>query len=128
MKPNREEFYQLTSATTSSAVFSLAQHSALTFGRAGAVLIHEGECLYAQPPTRFDTNPIGAGDAFAAAYLRCLLDRQRADDCFRFAIAAAASDAATLRPGVIDVPQLHMLAGQVELRFLSRNTGQLLRR
>jgi len=118
MKPNREEFFQLTGSSRTPSAFALSPHTALTFGKAGAVLISNGQCLYAAPPLLFDTNPIGAGDAFAAAYLRFLLDGCPAEECLRFAMSAAASDAATLRPGYVDVPQVHSLATRVELRFL----------
>jgi len=118
MKPNAEEFFQLTNGSGTSSILTLAPHTALTLGTAGAVLIHEGKCLYALPPRVFDTNPIGAGDAFAAAYLRYLLDRRSPADCLRFAIAAAASDASTLRPGFLDIPKLQSLAVRVESRFL----------
>jgi len=97
---------------------TLAAHTALTLGKAGAVLVHKGSCAYAQPPQLFDVNPIGAGDAFVAAYLRYLLNRRPAAECLRFAMAAAASDAATLRPGFVDVSQVELLAPRVELRFL----------
>jgi tagatose 6-phosphate kinase len=119
MKPNTDEFVQLTRNSSTSSVFALAAHTALTCGKAGAVLIHEGQCLYGSPPRVFDTNPIGAGDAFAAAYLKSLLNRQPAADCLRFAIAAAASDVATLRPGFVDTSQLQSLAAKVELRSSS---------
>ena len=118
MKPNQEEFFQLTNGSRSSPVVTLAAHTALTLGKAGAVLVHEGRCAYAQPPQLFDVNPIGAGDAFVAAYLRYLLNRRPAAECLRFAMAAAASDAATLRPGLVDVSQVQSLAARMELRFL----------
>jgi 1-phosphofructokinase family hexose kinase len=118
-KPNREEFFHLTNGSHSPGVFTLASHHAVTFGRAGALLIHEGKCIYASPPRVFDTNPIGSGDAFAAAYLKYLLDSRPATDCLRFALAAAASDAATLRPGYIEVSQFQSLVEQVELQFLN---------
>jgi 1-phosphofructokinase family hexose kinase len=118
MKPNREEFFQLTTGSCLSRVVALPSHTALTFGKAGAVLVHQGQCLHASPPNLFDTNPIGAGDAFCAAYLKYLLDRRPAAECLRFAVAAAASDAATLRPGFVDVSDVHSLTAQVELRFL----------
>jgi tagatose 6-phosphate kinase len=114
MKPNAEEFSQLRNG---SSVFGLPPHTAITFGNAGAVLIHEAMCLYAAPPQVFHANPIGAGDAFAAAYLKHLLDNRPAADCLRYALAAAASDADTLRPGFIDVMQVQALARRVELRF-----------
>jgi len=118
MKPNREEFFQLTGGPRSPGFFPLAPHTALTFGRAGAVLLNQGLCLYAKPPRLFDENPIGAGDAFCAAYLKNLLDRRTAAECVQFAMAAAVSDAATLRPGFINISEVHSLTAQVELRFL----------
>jgi fructose-1-phosphate kinase PfkB-like protein len=104
-KPNTDEFHQLINLTNASCVFPLAPHTALTLGRAGAVLIHDGACLYATPPRIFHTNPIGAGDAFAAGYLKCLL----AARCrlLRLAMASAASDAATLR----QVSSISLLSG-----------------
>jgi fructose-1-phosphate kinase PfkB-like protein len=118
MKPNTEEFFQLTRTPNSAGVLTLPPYTALTFGKAGALLLHEGQCLHARPPRLFHTNPIGAGDAFAAAYLKFVLDRHSAADCLRFAVGAAAADAATLRPGFIDVSQFQSLASEVELRFL----------
>jgi tagatose 6-phosphate kinase len=118
MKPNTDEFFQLVRPGNASGIFTLPAHSTFTFGKAGALLIHDGQCLYARPPRLFDVNPIGAGDAFTAGYLKYLLDRRPASECFRFAMAAAASDAATLRPGFIDVPLFEMLSRRVELRFL----------
>jgi 1-phosphofructokinase family hexose kinase len=118
MKPNRQEFFELTNGSSTFKVFALAPHTALTLGEAGAVLVHEAQCLYATPPHLFDTNPIGAGDAFAAAYLKFLLDRRPAAECLRFAMAAAASDAGTLRPGFIHRSQVRALAAEVELRLL----------
>jgi 1-phosphofructokinase family hexose kinase len=99
MKPNAEEFHRLISESSFSFI---AEHTALTFGTAGAALIHGDECLYQTPPRIFDINPIGAGDAFTAAYLYALLRGTKTRDCLRFAVAAAACDAGTLRPGFID--------------------------
>ena len=115
MKPNRDEFFQLLN---SSSVSIIPPHTALTFGKAGVALIHEGRYIHAQPPRIYDTNPIGAGDSFVAGYLKHLLLRAPAPDCLRFAMAAAASDASTLRPGFVDISQVRSLAGRVELRFL----------
>jgi tagatose 6-phosphate kinase len=116
-KPNAEEFSEVT-AGPAPVILPLAAHTAVTLGRAGAVLIHKERNFYSAPPAVFETNPIGAGDSFVAAYLRYLLRRRTASECFRFALAAAASDASTLRPGFVDIRQVHALAKQVELRFL----------
>jgi 1-phosphofructokinase family hexose kinase len=109
MKPNAEEFRQFIDGQT---VSMLARHTAITFGKAGAALIHNGNCIYGSPPRVNDINPIGAGDAFVAGYLKCLLDGGHAEDCFRWAMAAAASDAATLRPGFIDYTDFQSLAAK----------------
>jgi len=109
MKPNAEEFRQFINGQT---VSMLARHTAITFGKAGAALIHNGSCIYASPPRISDVNAIGAGDAFVAGYLKCLLDGGRAEDCFRWAMAAAACDAATLRPGFIDYTDFQLLASK----------------
>jgi tagatose 6-phosphate kinase len=99
MKPNVEEFHEFARA---HSVSILAPYTAITFGEAGAVLLHEGKCIYAPPPRVEKINPIGAGDAFAAGYLKCLLDGGMPNECLRWAVAAAACDAGTIRPGSID--------------------------
>jgi 1-phosphofructokinase family hexose kinase len=118
MKPNTEEFFGLTRKLCTSGFLTLPQHTTLTFGKTGAVLIHEGKCLYASPPVVPQTNPIGAGDAFVAAYLTYLLNRRPAEECFSFAVAAAACDVSTTPPGFIDLSQLQSLTERVESRFL----------
>jgi 1-phosphofructokinase family hexose kinase len=114
MKPNTDEMRQLLSA---SSISMLASHCALTFGRTGASLVVEGQCLYAAPPRTFDVNPIGAGDAFAAGYLKLLLQHRPASECLRMAMAAAASDTHTLSPGFVDADEVDSLCARVELRF-----------
>ena len=111
MKPNRDEFFQLLH---SSSVSIIPPHTTLTFGKAGATLIHEGKWFRARPPRVYDTNPIGSGDAFTAGYLKCLLHGAPALDCLRYAMGAAASDASTLRPGFVDISQVQALAATVE--------------
>jgi tagatose 6-phosphate kinase len=118
MKPNTEEFLHLTKSGNAPAFFALPPHAAVTFGKAGAVVIHAGKCVCAVPPRVSALNPIGAGDAFTAAYLKSLLERRPAFDCLRLAIAAAASDATTLRPGFVDSTQVQSFVSQVELRAL----------
>jgi len=82
------------------------------------VLIHEGTCLHAAPPFVLQANPIGAGDAFIAAYLTYLLDGRSAPECLSFAVAAAACDVSTIQPGLLDISQLQSIAERVESRVL----------
>jgi tagatose 6-phosphate kinase len=114
MKPNTDEMREFLAG---SALSMLPSHTALTFGKAGAVVIHEGRCLYALPPRIFTANPIGAGDAFAAGYLKSLLERRPVADCMRLALAAAACDASSLRPGFIEPSQVMSLQNEVAPRF-----------
>jgi 1-phosphofructokinase family hexose kinase len=118
IKPNAEEFSEVTRGASGSNLLMLAPHTALTFGKTGAMVIHQDKCLYAPPPRIFDINPIGTGDSFAAGYLKKLLERQSVEDCLKSAMAAAACDAATLRPGFIDTAQFRSLAARVALRFI----------
>ena len=106
MKPNLEEFRQFAGA---ESVSMLAPHTAITFGSAGAAVLHDGNCIYASPPRVGHTNPIGAGDAFVAGYLTCLLDGAPTTACLQWAMAAAATDVETLRPGFIDYAVFQLL-------------------
>jgi tagatose 6-phosphate kinase len=110
MKPNLEEFRQFAAGQT---LRMLAPQTALTFGRAGAALIYDGHCVYARPPRVEQINPIGAGDAFAAGYLKCLLDRGGPEDCLRWGVAAGACDAATLSPGFINYDSFRLMLSKV---------------
>ena len=112
MKPNAEEFTRLAAASDFSF---LAVHTAITFGKAGAALLHGGNCLYAAPPQINDTNPIGAGDSFAAAYLKTLISGASAEECLRWAVATGSCDAGTLRPGFVDRKKVRNLQPHVVL-------------
>jgi len=114
VKPNTDEMRELLSG---ASISMLAAHTALTFGKAGASLLVGGRCLYAFPPETYDVNPVGAGDAFAAGYLKMLLQHRPASECLRVAMAAAAADAGTLRPGFVDPAEVDSLAPRVEVRF-----------
>jgi tagatose 6-phosphate kinase len=115
MKPNAEEFLTLTSGTD---LIMLPEHTAITCGANGATLIHRGRHYTQQPPQVFDINPIGAGDAFVAGYLKGLLDRRSAEESFHWAMTAGACDAATIRPGFIEGPQFRSLLSKVASRFI----------
>lgn len=115
MKPNAQEFLRFTAE---SRISFIAEHTAVTFGKAGAALVYNGKCFYSSPPRVYDTNPVGAGDSFTAAYLRVLMGGGSATDCLRTAMAAAACDASTLRPGWVDPRMVKDLRGEVALHFL----------
>jgi tagatose 6-phosphate kinase len=112
-KPNGDEFEQLTNGSDLSLI---ADHTAVTFGRAGAALIHGGRCLLSRPPRISNINPVGAGDAFTAGYLYKLLRGAAVEECFRSAMAAASADCATARPGDVAGCDIERLSAEVELR------------
>jgi tagatose 6-phosphate kinase len=117
MKPNVEEFRQFAGG---ESVSMLASHTAITFGGAGAAVLHDGSCIYAAPPRLGHTNPIGAGDAFVAGYLTCLLDGAPTTTCLQWAMAAAATDVETLRPGFIDYAVFQLLLSRSRYGRLCR--------
>jgi 1-phosphofructokinase family hexose kinase len=118
MKPNMAELRELLSG---SAISMLAPHTAITFGTAGASVLIGGKCFYAPPPQIYNVNPIGAGDAFVAGYLKSLLDNASPAQCLSSAMAAAACDAGTLLPGHIHPLEVDQLTARVEVRFTPRN-------
>jgi 1-phosphofructokinase family hexose kinase len=81
----------------------------VTLGEAGALLVSDGVGWRVTPPRISNVNPIGAGDAFAAGYLKGLIDGKTPVEALRLAAAVAASDAATPEPGCVipsDVDEL----------------------
>jgi fructose-1-phosphate kinase PfkB-like protein len=81
----------------------------VTFGERGALLTSDGDAWRVTPPRISKVNPIGAGDAFAAGYLKAVMDGRSPEDALRFAAAVAASDASTLEPGCIVPSELDSL-------------------
>jgi len=79
----------------------LPRHSLITLGSSGALYMHGGTLWYARPPAVSSLNPIGAGDSFAAGFIKAVLDRKPPADALRFATAVAVSDVLTPEPGTI---------------------------
>jgi 1-phosphofructokinase family hexose kinase len=88
----------------------------VTMGEAGAVLVAQGQAWCASPPRISKVNPIGAGDAFAAGYLKARLDGSPTVEALRFAVAVAASDAATPEPGWIVPSEVASLVSETQIR------------
>src|SRR5712671_861529 len=95
-----------------------AHHTAVTFGGAGAILSVNGQFWEAAPPEVFDTNPIGSGDSFAAAYLYEFMRSGEVEQAFRCALAAGAVDAGSVRPGVVNAEDVLSLAKTVQIHQL----------
>jgi 1-phosphofructokinase family hexose kinase len=79
----------------------LPAQTVVTLGEAGALLLDGEEVYHATSPRISHVNPIGAGDAFAAGYIKAHFDGKTPPQALAFATAAAASDAATAEPGLI---------------------------
>jgi len=125
LKINAQEFGDLVGVSQpntqnmleylSDARDRLAHHTAITFGEAGAILSAGGGFWQAAPPEIFSANPIGAGDAFAAGYLYEFMKSGDMERSFRLALAAAASDASTVRPGHIIPDDVKSLAASIDV-------------
>jgi len=128
LKLNAPEFAQfsgVSSPRTESVIdflrkrgAELAHHTAITFGEVGAILHVNGQFWQAAPPQVFTANPIGAGDAFAAAYLHEFLASGDAERSFRCALAAGASDANSIRPGDVNASEIRVLEKEVHIEQL----------
>jgi len=79
----------------------LPPHTVVTLGSSGAIYMNDGAIAYARPPRVSMGNPIGAGDSFAAGFIKALLDQKAPSDALRFATAVAVSDVFTPEPGTI---------------------------
>jgi len=79
----------------------LPPHAVVTLGSSGALYMNDGALAYAMPPRISTGNPIGAGDSFAAGFIKALLDQKAPNDALRFATAVAVSDVFTPEPGTI---------------------------
>jgi len=97
----------------------LPSQTIVTLGEQGAVLVSKGRAWYAKPPRISHINPIGTGDAFAAGYMKALLDGQSPREALRLATAAAVSDAVTPEPGLIIPTEMPLLRSLVKVVPLS---------
>jgi ribokinase len=64
-----------------------------TLGETGAIAVRGGERAEAAPARVLAASPIGAGDAFAAAFLLALADGLPLEECLRRGCASAVEDA-----------------------------------
>jgi tagatose 6-phosphate kinase len=94
---------------------ALPANTVVTLGEKGAVLVCGSTAWYAVPPKISHANPIGAGDAFAAAFIKGHLEGRTAEDTLRFATAAAVSDAFTMEPGKIVPAEMTTLVLQTSV-------------
>lgn len=79
----------------------LPAQTLVTFGSEGAVFVEGGKAWFCTAPPVPPVNPIGAGDSFAAGYLKACIDGTPHPEALRVATAVAAADVTTLRPGWI---------------------------
>jgi fructose-1-phosphate kinase PfkB-like protein len=96
----------------------LPEHFIVTLGEAGALLVAGSDAWFARPPRISRINPIGAGDSFAAGYLKAAMDGKPPAAALALAVAAAASDAATPEPGTILPSEIPALLSRTEVSLL----------
>jgi 1-phosphofructokinase family hexose kinase len=109
------------SHTLRSSSDHLATQTIVTLGERGAVFVSGETAWHVTPPRLSHVNPIGTGDSFAAAYLKAIMAGEAVDDALRFATAVAASDAATVEPGLIipgEIPSLVSSTSAVPVHHL----------
>ena len=102
----------------------LPSQTIVTLGEAGAILSMDGQSWHCAPPMISRVNPIGAGDAFLAGFLKAQMDGDSPVDALKFATAVAASDAATIEPGWITPREITSLVSQTNVSALSLGNGQ----
>jgi 1-phosphofructokinase family hexose kinase len=95
-----------------------AQRVVVTAGREAA-LAFDGQSFWRihPPPVRV-VNPIGCGDAFAAALVWRMLRGDDLEEACRWAAAAGAANATTLMPGEVERAEVERLAPAVSLERL----------
>ena len=97
----------------------LPAQTIVTLGEAGAILVTARQSWYAKPPRISHVNPIGAGDAFAAGYIRAYVEGSSPETALQFATAVAASDAATVEPGWINFSEVTSLVSETQVYCLT---------
>lgn len=85
------------------------RHAVVKRGRRGAVAVVDGEAVHSDAREVTVVDPVGAGDAFVAGYLRGLLDGEDARGCLRLAGLVGAF-AVTVRGDWEGLPERHELA------------------
>ncbi|CAN5266002.1 sugar kinase [soil metagenome] len=85
------------------------RHAVVKRGPRGAVAVVDGEAVQADAVEVTVVDPVGAGDAFVAGYLRGVLDGEGARGCLRLA-ALVGAFAVTVRGDWEGLPERHELA------------------
>jgi 1-phosphofructokinase family hexose kinase len=105
----------VTGADAAELVRSVRQRGKLpsqvivTLGETGALLVAGDDAWFAKPPRISRVNPIGAGDSFAAGYLKARMEGMSLEVALATAVAVAASDAETAEPGNILAAEIPLL-------------------
>lgn len=113
LKPNEQEFQQLTNLSLSSieeykaAMRSIKKaplYLIVSLGSAGALLKHEQTIFYAQTTQQFNiVNTVGSGDSFLAAFVAGLYTAQSTTTTLKMAMAAGVANARHMAIAEIDL-------------------------
>lgn len=97
IKPNREEIYEYLGCPISTVEEAIAKahffaeggiaNVMVSLGEQGALLLHNGSCYIATPPTIHAISTIGAGDSSLAGFIAAASKGENAAECLRNAVA-----------------------------------------
>ena len=129
IKPNQEEISEylgceinsIAQAMEKSQVF--ADHGVtnvmVSLGEQGALLLHDGKCYIATPPTIDAISTIGAGDSSLAGFIAAAQKGKAAAECLKNAVTygtAACLTEGSLPPTAADIAAI---SPQVQVKQLS---------
>ncbi len=94
----------------------------LTLGEKGAVLFSSDKILYGKPPKVKLESDVGCGDAFLAGFLFKFAEKEKVEECLKFAIACGAGKASEKGTKMPDKSKVLKLVGKVRIL---KNTKRL---
>jgi tagatose 6-phosphate kinase len=128
VKPNRQELAATVQRSLSSeseivaAMHEVRKRGAVrvvvTSGKAAALALQDEQVWRIQPPSISAVNPIGSGDAFTAALVWRLVQKENLGEACRWAAAAGAANALSAMPGELDRDDVERLVNEVKLEKL----------
>lgn len=129
VKPNRQELARTLACelrTEEEVIAAMrdtqrrgAQRVVVTSGKQPTLAL-EGSRLWRIPSPRVRAiNPIGSGDAFAAALIWRLVQADDLGEACRWGAAAGGANALTLMPGELELPELEQLAAEIVVENLA---------
>jgi 1-phosphofructokinase family hexose kinase len=128
VKPNRQELAATVQRSLGSdleiiaAMREVSKRGAVrvvvTSGKAATLALQNEQVWRIQPPSISAVNPIGSGDAFTAALVWRLVQKENLGEACRWAAAAGAANALSAMPGELDRGDVERLVRKVKIEKL----------